>query len=258
MKRLSLSLILMALMILSTHFGYAAINDDTIVIYLSFDEGKGKEVKDQSKYGNHGEIVDNTEWTDGKFKKAVTIAGENTDCVVVPMADSLKIEGEITMMAWVNSPGWEGSGDQWIDKNCHNGGEKNSYGMGVFSNGTTIQMFLGSGGARPTLTANQTPALNEWGHVAGTYDGQTMRTYLNGEEIAKQDEKFDFQGTNDSPLRVGGSKDRPAYTFNGAIDEVVIYKRALDEKEINNVMNNGISPVSLKGKLSTTWADIKN
>jgi len=258
MKKLSLNLILMILMILPAHFVYAAISDDTVVIYLSFDEGSGKEVKDQSQYGNHGEIINNTEWTDGQFKKAIKIAGENSDCVVVPMADSLIIEGEITMMAWVNSPGWEGSGDQWIDKNCHNGGELNSYGIGVFSNGTNIQMFLGSGGARPTLTANQTPELDKWEHLAGTYDGEKMKMYLNGEMIAEQAQKFDFQGTNDSPLRVGGSKDRPAYTFNGSIDEVIIYNRAVDEKEVNNVMNNGLAPVSLKGKLSTTWSSIKN
>jgi len=257
MKSLSLSLILVALMAISVNLGYTAI-DETMVIYLSFDEGTGKEVKDQSKYGNHGEIVNNTEWVDGQFKKAIKVAGENSDCVVVPDSDSLKIEGEITMMAWINSPGWEGSADQWIDKNCHNGGELNSYGMGVFSNGGTIQMFLGSSAARPTLTVNQVPDVDKWEHVTGTYDGSVMKAYLNGELIGEQAQKFDFQGTNDAPLRVGGSKDRPQYTFNGAIDEVVIYKRALDEAEIKNIMDNGPSAVSQSGKVSTTWADIKS
>jgi len=138
MKRLSLSLILVALIVLSVNSGDTAI-DETMVIYLSFDEGTGKKVKDQSKYGNHGELVNNTEWVDGKFKKAIKVTGENTDCVVVPVSDSLKIKGEITMMAWINSAGWQGAGDQWIDKNCHNGGEKNSYGIGVFG-GTILMM----------------------------------------------------------------------------------------------------------------------
>ena len=259
MKRLILSLSLVALIML-TYFGHAALDDETILLYLSFDEGTGNEVRDQSQYGNHGEIINNTEWVDGPpgFGRAVEISGENTDCVVVPGSDSLRITGEITMMAWINSPGWAGSGDQWIDKNCHNGGELNSYGMGVFGDGTRIDFFLGSGGARPALEVNQTPAVNEWEHVAGTYDGKTMKTYLNGEVIGERDEAFDFQGTNDSDFRVGCSKDRANYTFNGAIDEVIIYSRALDGAEINQVMNSGLgAAVSPSGKLATTWANIK-
>jgi hypothetical protein len=62
------------------------------VLYLSFDEGTGKKVKDQSKYGNHGEIILNTDWVDGKFGSTVKITGEATNCVVIPDSDSLKIE----------------------------------------------------------------------------------------------------------------------------------------------------------------------
>ena len=195
MKRLLLSLVLEALIMLPSYFGYAVV-DETILIYLSFDEGTGKDVKDQSQYGNHGAIVNNTEWTDGKFKKAVEIAGENTDCVVIPPSDSLKIEGEITMMAWINSAGWEGDGDQWIDKNCHNGGEKNSYGIGVF--GANILLMLGETGSRKNLEANPLPEVNEWQHVTGTYDGSAMKIYLNGDLLGENAEKFNFQGTNDS------------------------------------------------------------
>jgi len=237
-------------------FGDAAV-DETMVIYLSFDKGSGKEVKDQSKYGNHGEIVSNTDWTDGKFKKAVSISGENTDCVVIPDSDSLKIEKEITMMAWINSAGWEGSGDQWIDKNCHNGGEKNSYGIGVFGTGGNILMMLGETASRKNLEVKQVPEVNEWQHVAGTYDGAEMKIYLNGKVIGEQAEKFNFAGTNESPLRIGCSKDRANYTFNGAIDEVIIYNRALGEAEVKKVMNSGPTAVSPGGKLSTTWASIK-
>ena len=253
MKRLLLSLVLMALM-LPAYLGYAAI-DDSIVIYLSFDGGTGKKVKDQSKYGNHGDIVENTEWADGKFEKAVKISGETTDCVVIPASDSLKIEGKITMMAWINSAGWEGDGDQWIDKNCHNGGEKNSYGIGKF--GANILFMLGETGSRKNLEANPLPEENEWQHITGTYDGAKMKIYLNGKVIGENAEKFDFAGTNDSPLRIGSSKDRPNYTFNGSIDEVIIYNRALEGAEINNVMNNGLAAVSPNGKLSTTWSAIK-
>lgn len=257
MKKLFLILVLV---ISPAHLVHAAI-DETIVLYLSFDEGKGEEIRDHSSFGHHAQMVGNTEWVDGKSGKAVQITGESTDCVVVPAADSLKIQGQITLMAWIKSPGSLGSGDQWIDKNCHNGGEHNSYGIGVFGDGTEINFFLGSGASRPTLEVNQTPALEEWQHVTGTYDGEEMKIYLNGEmlegTLSDGSSGFDFQGTNDSDLRIGCAKDRAQYTFNGAIDEVIIYRRALDEEETRRVMNSGPLAVSPAEKLAATWAGIK-
>ena len=46
----------------------------------------------------------------------------------------------------------------------------------------------------------------KWQHVVGTYDGSTMKVYVDGELAAEKDEKFDFKGTNDQDLRIGCSK----------------------------------------------------
>ena len=97
MKRFFLCLVLVGLIVLPVHFGHSDV-DETLVIYLSFDEGNGKEAKDQSMYGNHAQIISNTEWVDGIYGKAVEVTGQSVDCVKVPPADSLKITGEITMM----------------------------------------------------------------------------------------------------------------------------------------------------------------
>ncbi|MCH8293101.1 hypothetical protein IH992_18585 [Candidatus Poribacteria bacterium] len=70
-------------------------------------------------------------------------------------------------------------------------------------------------------------------------------------------QKFDFQGTNDQPVRIGCSKDRPQYTFNGAIDEVAVFRRALSLDEIKQVMNGDLLAVSPKDRLATTWGSLK-
>jgi hypothetical protein len=49
--------------------------------------------------------------------------------------------------------------------------------------------------------------------------------------------------------------------FNGLIDEVRIWDRALSEKEIKENMNKGsveLLAVNKKGKLTTAWGWIKN
>ena len=173
------------LVIFSSSFLGAALDDD-LVFYLPFDEGTGKVAKDQSKNGHDAQLIANNKWVDGKIGKGIEITAEGQDCVQIDAVDDLKIEEAITMLAWINSAGWAGSGDQWLDKNNHNGGEHTSYGMGVFGNGATIQMFLGAGNSRLTLSVNNTLDVEKWQHVAGTYDGSDMKIYVNGELAGEQ------------------------------------------------------------------------
>lgn len=256
MKGFGLKLFWVTLMLLFSTAFEAAIADKTLILYLPFDEGGGKKAKDQSQYSHDAEIIANIKWVDGKFGKAISIIAEGADCVNIPHADTLKVEGEITMMAWLQSAGWAGDGDQWIDKNCHNGGEKNCYGIGVFG-GSQILLMLGATDSRKDLGVKIVPKVNAWEHVAATYDGQTMKMYLNGDKVGEKAEKFKFAGTNNLPLRIGCAKDRARYTFNGAIDEVVIFSRALDAAEIKAIMNSGLLAVSFQEKLTTTWGLVK-
>ena len=64
-------------------------------------------------------------------------------------------------------------------------------------------------------------------------------------------------GTSEGVLHIGRHYDR--YTA-GIIDDVGLFSTALDEKDIQNLMANGLSDVnavSQSGKLATTWGDIK-
>ena len=120
-------------------------------------------------------------------------------------------------------------------------------------------MFLGTGNSRPTLNKPHAMDAKKWLHVVGTYDGATMKIYVDGEVAAEQDQKFDFKGTNDQDLRIGCSKDRPQYTFeNGSIDEAAVWRRALSEDEIQEIANEGFLAVSPLDKTATTWGSLKS
>ena len=62
-------------------------------------------------------------------------------------------------------------------------------------------------------------------------------------------------------IRTCGSdvpRDRARYTFeNGSIDEAAVWRRALSEDEINEIMNEGFLAVSPLDKAATTWGSIK-
>ena len=253
MKHLSY-LLLVILIAIPVKWSDAALDDD-IVVYLIFD-GKGKTVVDESGNGHDAKVIANTKFVAGKYGDAVEITALGPDCVNIPAADSLKIKGKITMMAWVYQKAWAASSAQWFDKNCHNGGEKNCYGFGVF--GTNILMMLGATNSRKNHQIPNSMEDKKWHHITGTYDGSTKRIYLDGKLLNEQAEKFDFAGTNDQDLRIGCAKDRPQYTFDGGmIDEVAVWSRALSLDEIVQASKGEMLAVSLKDKVATTWAAIK-
>ena len=72
-----------------------------------------------------------------------------------------------------------------------------------------------------------------WYHFTGTYDGSTFRVYVNGEEkgSAAAEGSINAAGENDLFLGVG---ERNRH-FNGVIDEVMMWNRALSESEIKQL-----------------------
>ena len=257
MKQLFSCAVLIALMLITAGYATADLAEG-LVVYFTFDNVNGKTVVDDSGNGLDADVIANTEFVKGKYGDAIRITKEGPDCVNVPAADELKITGEITMAAWINQDAWNNN-SQWFDKNCHNGGEHSSYGIGIFGDGASFNMFLGTGNSRPTLNMPHALDAKTWHHVVGTYDGSTMKVYVDGEVAAEQEQKFDFTGTNDQDLRIGCSKDRPQYTFeNGSIDEAAVWRRALSEDEIQEIANEGFLAVSPLDKTATTWGSIKS
>src|SRR5205823_3984489 len=79
--------------------------------------------------------------------------------------------------------------------------------------------------------------LNTWTHLAATFDGATVRLYVNGAEAVSQAQTAPLTPTAGT-LQIGAD----SYTgenFAGRIDEVRIYNRALSAAEIQTDMNTG-------------------
>ena len=253
----SITLSLITIVMLITVGTLMADLEEGLVVYFTFDDVSGKTIKDSSGNGLDANIVANTEIVKGRYGNAIKITAEGADCVNVPADEKLKISGEITMAAWIYQDAWNNDA-QWFDKNCHNGGEKNSYGIGAFSDGKNINMFLGTGAGRPALNKPNPLKEKTWQYVVGTYDGESFKVYVDGELSLEHVEKVTFMGTNDQDLRIGCSKDRANYTFdNGMIDEAAIWSRALSESEIQVAMGGELLSVTPKHKISTTWGNIK-
>ena len=262
MRTLFLSLLVASLLYISP-LG-KAIQDDSLVLYLPFDEGSGKEVKDLSQYGNDGAIEGKPKWVEGKFEKALELDGV-ADWVQVKDSSSLRVFEEVTVMAWIKPERYTFPGHDWqgIIAKANN---PRSYSFYTHTSGRFLlaihfggQHFVG------WSNGNGVPLLKEWSHVAAvaetTKQNGTMRLFMNG-KLTKETpfgELKGLPGDSDTSDVVIGRTWEGSRFFLGLIDEVAIYNRVLKEREIKQDMEKGIlsAAVGPSGKLTTTWGEIK-
>jgi hypothetical protein len=80
------------------------------------------------------------------------------------------------------------------------------------------------------LAGPSTLPLNTWSHLAVSYDGATLRLYVNGAQVATSALSGPM-ATSASPLRIGGNAVWSEW-FTGLIDEVRVHDRALSASQI--------------------------
>ena len=269
MKYLLDYIVFLSLMFITIGYATAGLTDD-LVVYFTFDNVEGNRVVDESGNALDATIIENTQFVKGKYGDAVQITHETEDCLNIPTADELEISEEITMMAWVYHEDWTRSSSQWFDKGSHSQ-RPESYGMtvfderdvpalkGFFKNGSGITIILGGGGAEQRqMIVENTMENRTWHHIVGICEANSVKMYLDGEMLFEDEHFFNFTGINDEDLRIGCAKGKPEYAFeDGSIDEVAIWRRALNEDEIQTAMRGPLFPVSPKDKITTTWGDIK-
>ena len=80
--------------------------------------------------------------------------------------------------------------------------------------------------------------VNTWSYLAATYDRSTLRLYVNGVQVASKSATA-AMAVSSNPLQIGGNTIYGSY-YNGVIDEVRIYNRALTQAQIQSDMNTPV------------------
>ena len=230
-----------------------------LVAYWTFDEGSGDIVYDSSGNDNNG-TINGAEWDAGKYGNALLFNAQD-NYVEVPTSDSLEIDTNVTIAAWIN---WIDAGDTWlaIMANGQQDGPWENYGLFVNRDGRYLYFTLSLDGGHVTQSApNNVIEPDEWLHACATWDGSTARIYVNGEMVLEQAQAGQLVPPQ-LPLRIG-HRNGSAHYYNGIIDEVRIYNHALTEVEILAAMEGGegypyaLGPVPKDGALhSDTWVSL--
>jgi hypothetical protein len=204
------------------------------------DEGSGSSIVDESVNGNDGTTSGSPLWVPGVFDQALSFDGSN-DYATVPDDPSLDIADAITVAAWIK-PEVTGVTQRIIRK------------VNTVTN-RGYSLFLGSGGyfsikfndddvnscVNTNSSAYYSDHLNEWIHIAATFDGTTIRTYFNGVANATFTPNPTITILDNTELLSigarlsdGGSTASDNY-FQGAIDDARVYNRALSSSEIQDL-----------------------
>ncbi len=192
-----------------------------LVAAYAFDEGAGTTVTDYSGNGNTG-TLSNTTWTSAsKYGNALVFNGVNS-MVNIPDAASLHLTSGMTLEAWVNPS---------AVSQCMVGCDLQGQRQLLFGGSLRPRRCPGRWGhVRVGYLGTTSLAANTWSHLAVTYDGATLRLYVNGVQVSSL-AKAGTIATSANPLQIGGDSLFGQY-FAGTIDEVRVYNQALSQTQI--------------------------
>ena len=218
-----------------------------LVGYWGMDEGRGTTTSDISGNNNTGVFAtaaSSPAWTSGKVGGALSFNGTTT-YVDAGTGASLNITNAITVEVWVKKSGGDGTymaiGSKW--DSAGGDGNQRSWTLEFRATDNKVQFQtsnngLDSGAVQAISTT--VPVISTWYHIVGIFDGSNNKIYVNGilENTTAQ------TGLFSSVDKVGigaviGTGLAIASKFNGLIDEVRIYNRALSAEEIRYHYNRG-------------------
>jgi uncharacterized repeat protein (TIGR02543 family) len=115
-----------------------------------------------------------------------------------------------------------------------------AYGLYAHDNAPRPAGYINTAGGLVGVPGTTALARNAWTHLAATYDGAILRLYVNGTPVGTRTTTQTMLSST-SPLRLGGNSVWGEY-FQGRIDEVRIYNRALSQIEVQERMNTPVEP----------------
>jgi len=212
----------------------SSTNVPGLVAYWNFDEGTGTMAADSSGNGNHGTLVNGTSWSTGIKGNALSFDGVAGN-VIISDSSSLGLSNSFTLSAWVFPTAAQNRFTAVMSKNS---ASDHTY----FLYATSSNSYCGGTGdplAGANITATQQVIcgqsglpLNRWSHLVSSYDGSNLNLYVNG----SLSQNVPASGAIDiatGPLQIGASYF--GEYFQGSLDEVRVYNRALSPTEVHDV-----------------------
>ena len=238
------------------------VSNDGLLGHWRLNEGGGTSVADASGNKNIGTTVGSAIRSPaGRINGAVILNGLN-DAVAVPFSNSLNsVTNQVTLSAWIYRTTAK-SGWQNIVTRQYGTSNKDQFALALTSN--TYAFVVNTVDSGPKTLYGGTNKVNEWVHLAGVYDGSTMKLYVDGNLVATLTGVTGNVRMESKPLFFGGGADGVdpnvlSWFMSGLIDDVRVYRRALSATEVQTIAKGATNPgtpvLIYDEALATNWAD---
>jgi hypothetical protein len=211
------------------------------VAHWRLDERFGAVAVDSTGNGHNGTVA-GASWTAGQRDNALSFDGtdDRVECGAWDVSGTA-----ITVCAWVKldaafvdndarilskAVGIQEQEHWWMLSTTTSGGQRR------------LRVRLKAGGSTTTLiAASGNLSLNTWWHVAASYDGATLRLFLNGAEVGSAPKTGALDANNSAAGWIGANPPTAYAPFRGIIDDVHIYNTAMDAAAVTAVMNETLA-----------------
>ena len=204
----------------------------TAVGYWKLNSDSGTNAIDSSGNLFSGVLINGPVWSAGYMGNSVKFDGVN-DYITFGNKTSFNITGDLAITAWINHRSNSYSDAIVAKGDC----DKKACPFGLRINSTGAVCFVENNGSieMDSICTTEKISLNTWTHVSATRTGSTIRIYLNG--VLKKTGTVSKKPTaNTSSLNIGGIGGVTGYTFDGRIDDVRLYNKALISTQIQKIM----------------------
>jgi hypothetical protein len=223
-------------------------SDDLLLYFPVTDDG---DLIDHGTLGNDGIIEGTVDIVDGYYGKAMDFTEQGE--VQAPYIELN--DRSFTVSMWVNAR-LEGGDQQCVLSQMQSNATNTSLHYRVYTNSTVRMGFYSN-----DLDAPAALVADEWAHICFWLDVENddRRIYINGEQVAQDAGKNGIAYLGNAGLTIVGSWGTSGQQFNGLVDEVQIWNRALTEDEILQSMDDLTAlSVDPQGKVATMWGGLKN
>lgn len=235
-----------------------------LVAHWPLEEGAGTAATDASGFGSDGTLLNGATWGSDPTRGTHVVFDGTDDRIATPFTYALSSGDDFTWTWWANqtAPAGSKNGSIMVGNRFGGSGSENfefiklTPSQGQFANtssASSIERYL-----YPTQVAS-----NGWNHYAMVKSGTSYQWYVNGLPQAGP-LTINYNETSPLPFFIGGDGDNtPNEHFQGGIDDVALYRSALSQAEVQNVIQGIYLPVVTMVALGspadssdgTTWSD---
>lgn len=218
------------------------VTNPSLLGWWTLDEGQGGTAVDWSGHGHHGALMGEPQWVEGLDGGALDLEYGNTNEGV--SAAAFDVDGALTLAAWVKPESFSQNDGRIITKASGTGENDHWWMLSTVASGSDyvlrFRLKTDDGQDTTTLVASSGAlTVDEWAHTAATWDGAAMVIHKDGLEVGRGAKGGTTVAANPA-LAIGIGNHFSGTTgtrpFDGVIDDVRVYNKALTTEELADAM----------------------